>query len=100
MYANREEPNLKYILIDYLNGERPQYEKVELKILSVEPLTVSDTFANTFNLSLLEDQIRDKLQTLKKHRLYNLVLKDWRLVMKKIPGEDEFFYDILSKDWM
>lgn len=90
------------MLLDYLEGNRPDYSQAELKIINPKPLTVSDDFGHYIRLSLLEEKVAEKLTNLNRRhrdRHFSLCLNNWRFVLKKVPGCEEFTYDILCYDF-
>jgi hypothetical protein len=60
MYAREELPNIKYMLLDYLNGDRPNYTVAEFKIISTSPLTIADSYSNTIKLNMLEPEVQEQ----------------------------------------
>lgn len=89
MYDAREQVNLKSLLLDYLEGARPDYQSTELKIISSNPLTVSDSRGYCLRLNILDQQVNERLSGLNRHhssRNWSLCLNTWKFVLKKIPG--------------
>jgi len=100
MYSQKAPMNLKHLLLDYLNGERPDYEMTEAKIMGFSPLEISDMYSNVIKLTFLETQLEEEFSSLNPLRFYNLKLNTWKFCMKRTPGvKNEFFYDIVAKDY-
>jgi hypothetical protein len=99
MIARDTTLSLKATLADYLNGVRPVYEQVSLKIISHSPLVLADQYSNTITLNILEDDVVEEISSLSKYRYYCVVLKNWKYVIKRVPDENEFYFDILAHNW-
>ena len=75
---------------------------MELKIINTKPLTVCDSLGQYMRLSILDNQVTEKLMNLNKRhreRNFSLCLNAWKFVLKRIPGQDEFYYDVLGYEW-
>jgi hypothetical protein len=58
MQTRYSDPSINSILIDYLNGDKPNYEFAEFKIISFSPVvTIADSYSNTMTLNLMKGPI-------------------------------------------
>lgn len=72
--------------------------QIDAQILSAEPLQISDTGINFFEVNSLNDEIYDQLNS-DSSKTFKLVLLDWSFTFKKVPNSHEHYLDIKAVNY-
>lgn len=86
-----EDFTLKECLAEFLKGSLTEMPVVEVRILSREPLRVTDDDCHFLEVPALADKIQKKA---KGSGQAKLVLVDWTFLVKKVPNSQEYFLDV------
>jgi len=88
------DPSMKNLLCQYLSGVPNMfYPSIELKIINLNPVQVTDSYLDLVDLSNLADEILDKVGR-RAHRNYKVTLKKWNFVFNRVTNSNEFYFDI------
>lgn len=90
-----EEFTLKECLAEFLKGTTSEMPIVDARIISLQPLKVTDDDIHYFEIPGLEDAAQRQNQSLSKKKDANkLVLTDWTYTFKKVPNSHDYYIDI------
>lgn len=86
---------LKELLAKFLKAEEiGKYPVVETRILSVNPLQITDDYKKFIDVSSLEERITEEIGS----EIGNgskLILQDWKYVLRRIPNSHEYYFDLV-----
>jgi hypothetical protein len=86
---------LKELLAKFLKGEEVgKYPTVETRILSVNPLQITDDYKKFIDVSSLEERITEEIGS-ELGSGYKLILQDWKYVLRRIPNSHEYYFDMM-----
>ena len=91
---------LRELLSAFLSGKQGiQYPRLECSILQLSPLSITDDNVHYIDLLSHADFIATKVRHSRANS-FKLVLKDWNLVFRQIPGTSEdYYFDLEIKDF-
>jgi hypothetical protein len=98
---NPKESYLRESLIKYLlaNGkEELQFQPIEVRILQLSPLQITDDYFTYLEVNSLEEKILQSIDDFP-GASYKLILNNWNFVFKRVPNTHEYYFDIVSEDY-
>ena len=93
-----QQPNLKSLLIQFLNNKRKEMPIIQVSITKVNPIQISDCGVYYIELNELEDKIVDELNLLETAKA-KLILKNWNFVLKRVPNSAIKYLDIEARNF-
>lgn len=85
---------LKECLAEFLKGSLTEMPMVEARIMSIQPLKITDDDLHYFEAPGLVDKIQKQTRNHSKGSTQTLILVDWNFAIKKVPNSQEFYIDI------
>ena len=72
---------------------------VELKIINTYPLTVVDDFSYSVEIGSLTQEVYDEICRYPAGRRFKIRLIDWEFVVKPVEGTDDYYFDVVVKNY-
>lgn len=87
---------MKTDLIAFLANEEPKYTSLKVRLVSMEPLKVSEDgayFVESLSMARLFEGAPDL------DKVTGVELTDWNFVLKKVPGSHGYYFDFEVRDY-
>ena len=80
------------------DGAQPVGIELKAKILSFNPMKISDDDQYFLEIEQLMDDI-DPAYYQRQNKNFELTIKDWKFVFRRVPTSHEYYFDISAKDF-
>lgn len=93
--------SLRDHLIDFLKtGAQPSSTEISLKILSFEPMYITDDSSSYLEIVNIPESIDDlsEKQSLLLNKNFELTLTNWKFVFRRVPASHEYYFDIIASN--
>ena len=91
--------SLKECLVEFLNEGISEMPRLETKIISLNPLKITDDGTHFFEISGLTDKVQKQISAARKHEAHKLILNDWNFVFKHVPNSHDIYIDIETENY-
>jgi hypothetical protein len=85
---------LKECLAEFLKGSLTEMPMVEARVLSNQPLKITDDDLHYFEAPGLVDKIQKQTRNDAKNTNQTIILVDWSFSIKRVPNSQEYYIDI------
>jgi hypothetical protein len=91
---------LKECLMEFLNDKIKEMPRVEAKVISLQPLRITNDDSHFFEISGLSEAVSKQAGSKgKKQESFKLILNDWNFVLKNVPNSHDTYIDIQAEDY-
>lgn len=91
---------LKECLAEYLKGGISEMPKIESRVVSFEPLKITDDDLHYLEIQGLQDvMLKQVMATGRRSGSYRLILIDWNFLIKRVPHSTTHYVDIQADSY-